>query len=208
MPRGLVIALAAAGVVGVAVVEGMRSNRWGPSEDMREAAARLDRVPREFGDWVGTDSPLDPKVLKAAEAVGSVSRVYTSRRTRDQVAVLLLCGPSGPIGAHTPDVCYGGIGYRCVGRPSSRRLKVGDSPTSFWSARFEKEPPRDSDPLRVYWAWGTGEDWVASEHPRSDFALRPVLYKLYVVHADHRPDRPAADEFLADFIPVVRTALQ
>src|SRR5438128_10236537 len=105
MPRGLVIALAAGLVIAVAVFEGMRSNRWGASEDMKAAAAKLERIPREFGEWIGTDSQLDRKIVDMAEAVGYLNRGYVNRKTGERFDVLLLCGPSGAIGAHTPDVC-------------------------------------------------------------------------------------------------------
>src|ERR1700722_7885056 len=106
MPRGLVVLVAVIVVVAVAVLEGIRSNRWGETEDVRIAAGKLDRAPREFGNWVGVDTPQDAKILRVAEAVGNVSRHYSNRKNGDQIDVLILCGPTGPIGAHTPDVCY------------------------------------------------------------------------------------------------------
>lgn len=210
MPRGLVIALAAVVVAGVAVVEGLRSNRWGPSDDMKAAVARLERVPREVGEWVGADDPLDRKVIERAEAAGIVSRRYTNRKTGQQVSVLLLCGPSGPIGAHTPDICYGGLGYECVGQPIPTRVTFPSGGANFWTARFEKTTQRQSA-IRVYWAWGADGDWEASANPRTDFALRTVLYKLYVA----QPESPTASSatagpaevFMAEFLPPVKAAL-
>src|SRR5215471_11322923 len=176
MARGLVIVIAVGVVVAAAVVEGLRSNRWGASEEIRAAADRLDRVPREFGDWVGTELPQDPRSLKVAEAAGCVSRGFANRKTGERVEVLILCGPAGPIGAHTPDVCYGGIGYACVGDPARKSVVPnGGTPATFWTARFEKTRRAD-DPLRVYWAWGTDGDWEASPNPRGEFALRGALY--------------------------------
>jgi hypothetical protein len=213
MPRGLVIALAAGLVVAVAVFEGLRSNRWGASGDLRAASARLERIPREFGEWVGTDSQLDRKIVEIAEAVGYLNRSYVSRKTGERFDVLILCGPSGPIGAHTPDVCYGGLGYKCVGKPTPRRVVIGDGAASFWAARFEKATPTD-DPLRVYWAWSTAGDWEAAASPRTEYALEAALYKLNVARRETAADRarapgaPDPDEaFLAEFLPVVKKAL-
>jgi hypothetical protein len=212
MPRGLVIVVAVALIVALAVVEGLRSNRWGAGEDLKAAAARLDRVPAEFGDWTSREAPIDPKILKIAEANGSISRVYSNRKTGEGFTVLLLCGPIGPIGAHTPDICYGGLGYKCVGKPAPRRLTVGDGASSFWTARFEKAGPAD-EPLRIFWAWGVDGSWKASDTPRTEFALRNALYKIYVVRTD-APERAnsattvdAIEGFLKEFIPVVREAL-
>ena len=88
--RWLVIGLALAGLATAAVVEGMRSNRWGETEDMRAAAAKLDKVPPAFGDWTSAENPIDAKVLRVAEASGHVSRTYTNRKTGARVNVLLL----------------------------------------------------------------------------------------------------------------------
>jgi hypothetical protein len=213
MPRGLVVILAAGAVVAVAAVEGVRSNRWGSSAEVAAAAARLEKVPREFGDWAGTDAAIDPKVLRVAEAAGSVSRRYANRRTGEWVDVLLLCGPSGPIGSHTPEACYGGLGYACEGKPVQRAVVLpgGEVAGTFWTARFEKKSRAD-DPLRLYWAWGVGGEWEASPAPRGDFAMRPALYKLYAVRVEDgtRAPSPGPDpleSFLVEFLPLVRAAL-
>ena len=61
----------------------------------------------------------------------------------------------------------------------------------------------------------TDGDWQASANPRTDFALRRALYKLYVVRPEPRTPAgvPASsgpdpiDEFLAAFLPEVKKAL-
>ena len=212
LPRGLVILIAAALIVTFAAVEGIRSNRWGAGDDQRAAAARLERIPARFGDWTSSEVPIEPKILKIAEADGAVSRLYTNRKTGERFTVLLLCGPSGPIGAHTPDICYGGLGYRCVGKPVPQRVVIGTEATSFWTARFEKPTPSD-EPLRIFWAWGVDGTWKASTAPRTEFALRNSLYKLYVVtpeRAERSTTATAVDAtvgFLKEFLPLVRQAL-
>lgn len=209
MPRGLLIVLAAVLVVGVAVFEGLRSNRWGDSEDVKLAAARLERVPRQVGAWHSSaDKTIDPKVVEKAEAAGYVSREYVNRNTGVRLEVLLLCGPSGPIGAHTPEVCYGGLGYECVGKPRPRTLTVANGPTpaTLWNAGFQKKDPHDN-PLRVYWAWGVDGDWKASEEPRIDFAQQRALFKLYVVHHETAAGLDPAKEFFDEFLPALKVAL-
>jgi hypothetical protein len=204
---GAVLVLAAAGVI-----EGVRSNRWGLAEDVRAAAARFGAVPPAFGAWTSEESPIDQKVLDRAEAVGSVSRVYTNRKTGARLSVLLLCGESGPIGAHTPDICYGGLGYRMVGKEQRKTVSLADgSTTTYWSGRFDKSP--DEPSLQVCWAWGTDGTWEAAVDPRTEFALRKTLYKLYVTRgltADERAGKTAPDavtEFLTEFLPEVKKAL-
>jgi hypothetical protein len=199
--------------VAAAVYEGLRSDRWGKSEDLVEAAKRLENVPAEFGDWTSETVEMDEKVLRVAEAAGHVSRIYKNRKNRAEVSVLLLCGRTGPIGAHTPDVCYAGSGYEMVGQPEKKTLPFGtNSAATYWSVRFEKKS-LDAIPQRVCWMWGNDGDWQAATNPRSEFALKKSLYKLYVTRGetnllptrDTQPD--PIQEFLKDFLPEVKTAL-
>jgi hypothetical protein len=218
MRRWLVLLVAVAGLVAAAAVEGVFSNRWGNSEDVRAAAAKLDRVPAAFGDWTSTELPQDPKVIHVAEAAGYVSRLYTNPKKRLSVSALMLCGPTGPIGAHTPEVCYAGNGFAMSGQPQKKTVVLpGNATATYWTARFEKKAAFEA-PLRVGWMWGTDGDWVAASDPRTDFALRGALYKLYVVHSE--PPSPGGsatasaaaapdpiDVFLVDFLPEVKKAL-
>jgi hypothetical protein len=210
----LILAVAVVALAAAAVVEGFFSNRWGQAEDVRVAAAKLTRVPAAFGDWTSTEVPQEPKVIKVAEAAGVVSRSYTNRKTGTQVTVLMLCGPPGPIGAHTPEVCYAGNGFAMSGQPSKKSAPLPDgSVPTYWSVLFEKKPSPEP-PLRVCWMWGTDGDWQASTNPRGEFALRGAVYKMYVVRPEPRlasltaastPD--PIQEFLTDFLPEVKKAL-
>jgi hypothetical protein len=220
MQRWLIVIVAVVGLAAAAVVEGMFSNRWGASGDLRAASAKLDGVPAAFGDWTSTEQPQDPKVIRVAEATNHVSRIYTNRKKNINVSVLMLCGPSGPIGAHTPERCYEGGGYEAGGTPQKKTVVLPDQTVStYWIARFEKKGAPLDNPLQVAWMWGVDGGWEASASPRSDFALRKALYKLYVQRSDVRPPggsataKPAADapdpiqEFLTDFLPEVKKAL-
>lgn len=207
--RAALVVLGLGGLVAAAVLEGMISNRWGVSEDLKAAAARVDRVPAVFGDWSSVEVPVDRKVLERAEALSSVSRAYRNEKTGSVISVMVLCGPTGPIASHTPDVCYAGLGYKMNGR----ELKKEIGTASYWSARFDKG---DADPgLEVNWAWGAGGTWVAATTPRLDFTGHAFLYKIYA----SRDLRSAAatrtggvepdpvHDFLTEFLPVLRTAL-
>ena len=208
MPRTLLIIGALALLVAAAVVEGVRSNRWGASEDLKAAAAKLQNVPPAFGSWTSTENPIDAEILKKAEAVGSVSRVYENKNDRSKVSVLLLCGRSGPIGAHTPDICYAGLGFTMHGREIGK--KNGDS--TYWTGKFEKP---NGDALMVSWAWSVNGTWAAAENPRLDFVGHDALYKLYVTRglspterdSITAPDPDPTNEFLKEFLPEVKKAL-
>ena len=116
---------------------------------------------------------------------------------------MLLYGEPGPLGAHTPETCYVGAGYRQLGPALPREL----AGSAFWVAQFETaaQPPAT---LSVHWAWGTGGDWAASENPRFDYAAQSRIYKLYVSHvAAPAGGRSPLDDFLPAFLADLRTRL-
>lgn len=210
------VALVVAGLaalVAAGVFEGLRSNRWGVPDDLAAAAARLDRVPRGFGNWTSTEVPVDQKILDRAEAVGSVSRVYRNAKTGTVVSVMMLCGQAGPIASHTPDICYAGLGYQMQGGQVRKTVPPPAGPATYWTARFAKDA---TDPgLEVNWAWGAAGTWIAADAPRFELAGHGVLYKLYVSRGLAGAGPPRAGEaepdpvrdFLTEFLPVVRAAL-
>jgi hypothetical protein len=216
MPRWLVIAVAVVGLVAAAVLDRRYSDAT--SGDVRAAAAKLDGVPRAFGAWTSTEVPMDDKVLRVAEAAGHVSRIYSNRKTDARVGVLLLCGPTGPIGAHEPKYCYAGNGFDMSGEPQKKAIVLPGGPTAtYWSVLFEKKSGPVESPIRVCWMWGVGGEWRAATDPRTDYALNRALYKLYVNRPELRAPggEPAArgaepdpiNEFLTDFLPEVNKAL-
>jgi hypothetical protein len=216
MYRWLVIAVAVVGLAGAAVFSHYASGVQ--SGNVREAAAKLDGVPRAFGDWTSTDLAMDDKVLRVAEAAGHVSRVYANRRNKEwRLSVLLLCGPTGPIGAHEPKYCYAGSGFDMSGRPQQKAVALpGGASVSYWSALFEKKSGPVEFPQRVCWMWGVDGDWRAAEDPRTEYALRRALYKLYVTRVEPRaaPAAETADApadpiaaFLPEFLSEVNKAL-
>jgi hypothetical protein len=215
MPRWLVIVLAVSGLAAAAVVDRLTSGAT--SGDGKEAASRLEKIPAEFGDWTSTENPMDEKVLRVAEAAGNVSRTYVNRKNGSQISVLLLCGPTGPIGAHEPKYCYAGNGFEMSGKPQKVALTAPDgTAATYWSVLFEKKAPTGEAPLRVCWMWGLDGDWQASDSPRSEFALRRALYKLYVTRSESKAP-PATlmgaaapdpiQEFLTAFLPEAKKAL-
>jgi hypothetical protein len=212
MPRTLLIFGSLAVLIAAAVVEGTLSNRWG-SEDLKAAAAKLKAVPPAFGAWTSTENPIREEILKKAEAIGSISRDYENGNNHHRVSVLLLCGPAGPIGAHTPDICYAGLGYTMNGREIRNTVAVPGGPeATYWSGRFEK--PNGDSSLVVSWTWSVDGNWVAAEKPRVEFIGHKGLYKLYVTRSPTQAERDNApagadptQEFLSEFLPEVKKAL-
>ncbi|QDU24147.1 hypothetical protein ETAA1_61610 [Urbifossiella limnaea] len=199
-------------VGGLGAVHGVSTDRWGPSGQLQEASASLDRLPPAFGDWTGEDVPYEPEDMARAGIHRCVVRLYTNRRTREAVSALVVCGRGGPISVHTPDVCYSAGGYRQVTDATVRTVVAGGGTHPFRVARFAKTEGASPAQLEVFWAWSRdGQGWDAPDNPRVTLARAPALYKFYVVREFLPGTRAEAADvcgaFLARAIPEFRAAL-
>jgi hypothetical protein len=194
------------------VVNGLWTNRWTVSAAVESATARLAHVPEKVGDWEAHPLELDPRQLTVAEVSGHVGRRYVNRHNGQEVSLILLCGRSGPLSVHQPDVCYTGAGYQLAAGPEKWQAPpdAAGNQYEFWVARFTR-PGSEAAPLRVFWAWSGEGDWRAADKPRLAFGGRAALYKFYAVQRMSRPDEPLDEssgrEFLRVLLPELRRCL-
>jgi hypothetical protein len=209
-PAPVLTALALLAASGLA--HGLVTSRWQRSEALDAALARVPLVPREVGGWHAYDLESDPEVFAQARADAYWVRRYEDPSRQASVTVILMCGRSGPLAVHTPDVCYRGTGYDMVG--SAEQVEVplpGAGAARLWTARFRKEQPTGGAELRLFWGWSADGAWLAPSAPRLTFAGRPALYKLYVI--DEVPPgggRAGGDQavgFLPRLLPALSRAL-
>jgi hypothetical protein len=199
-------------VASLGVVHGIYTDRWGPSGQLEQAVSALSRVPSQFGDWKGEDVPHDAEELTRAGIRGGVFRKYTNPLTRESVSFLIVCGRGGPISVHTPDICYGGAGYRQLEQEQIRDVESGDGTShSFKVTRFVKPGAVVPTQLEIFWSWSRdGLNWQAPENPRLALARSRALYKMYVVR-EFMPNRgesvPSCESFLRQALPVIRQTL-
>jgi hypothetical protein len=209
-PAHVLTAVALLAVSGLA--HGLWTGRWQRSDALDVALARVGHVPLTVGSWKGHDLEVDPAPFRQARAEAYWTRRYEDSKGR-AVTVILMCGRSGPLAVHTPDVCYRGAGYEMAGDPESVDVSAGPGgPAHFWTARFQKEEPGAAGQLRLLWSWSTGGGpWLAPERPRLTFAGQPALYKLYVIRDLTTPDEPLAGDpaldLLRDLLPALDRAL-
>jgi hypothetical protein len=209
MKRAILAAGACLALVAAGLVHGFWTDRWATAPDTAAAAARLDSVPLVIGEWEGTDKPTQA----GPGVVGCVQRFYHSRARNVTVVLMLVVGRPGPIAAHNPEVCYGAGGY-AVGQRREVRVGRGARAARFWTADATKTKVADQENLRVYWAFNSGQGWVAPADARSAFLLRhrfPVLHKLYVQRTLAGPEDGGRDEpceaFLRAALPELEKAL-
>lgn len=190
-------------------VAGFWTGRWGSSQALREATARLDLVPVTVGDWDSQPMELDPRELALTDAEGYLQRRYIHRDTGVAVTVLILCGRPGPVCIHTPDVCYAGAGYRQTG--PAKLCEISPGSAQFQVLDFTKVNVAAPTTLRIFLSWGYDKQWKVPTNPRMTFAAYPYLYKLYAVREAAKPGEPLeqdpAEELLQQLMPQLQEVL-
>ena len=187
---------------------------WTVTGEPGLSAARLADVPASIGDWVGEDQEVDARQLARAEAAGHLARRYVQRRTGAEVSVFIICGRPGPVAVHTPDICYGGLGFRVAEKPAKYKVEGN---AEMPSAEFTKGNFVKADPVaqrRSSGSTGRGRPAPAGKRrpdPRLTFGGSQALYKLYLVyHAVPGTDLPEHDpcqDFMHDLLPELEKAL-
>lgn len=169
------------------------SMRWQNDPKMLEAAAQLEGIPLEFGEWRAERYTLSESEIRQTGTKGAYTAHLSSKRTRMPSSVMLLCGETRNLATHPPTVCFTGLGY--VQSSDTVQVKIdanGDDPAlgEFISVDFvPSEPGSRLQPIRVYWAWSRdGRNWEAPQNPRFAFSDAPYLYKVYVTRGN-LPDR-------------------
>jgi hypothetical protein len=199
-------------LVATGVVDGIRADRWGQQLDLREAAARFDRIPLTVGEWTG--QPLQGD--EAAEGIVGPTdmRRYVHRSTGTVLSVVVNVGRPGAIFVnHTPLDCYPPSGWNLSGEPKRHTVSSTEGAPSadFWVAQFDKAERAMPLYSRVYWSWSGDGHWQVPDSPRLTFARFSVIYKLYVVRLLAKPDEPLdeepADEFIRLFVPELQKVL-
>ncbi len=205
-------ALAAAVVLAVTgLCHGIRTDRWGVCTELVEATARLQRIPLAVGEWEGKPYSLDERELRVAQVSGHRAMQFVHRVSAQKATLMVLCGRPGAISSHTPDICFEGQGFRMQSAPVRQAVRASDgSSAEFWTAPFVRAGSAPQQ-VRVWWAWGTAGEWRAVEPPRLVFALRPVLYKMYVISPipgpEQSPQDNAATKLIAAILPPIRSTL-
>jgi uncharacterized protein DUF3485 len=201
------------GTIGIGVLHGRLSNRWGPQRDSNLAARRLaDPLPTTVGQWkLRREAEVEEAVLSMLQCPAYVSRIYDHQQTGDVIAVAVLVGPPGPISVHTPEICYSSRDYALAGQRTKAEIVAADGRShSFWKVALDSKQP-DATPLEVLYGWSTGTQWQATERPRYAFGGLSHLYKLQLA-ASVSDQRNAADfdpvqDFLMGFLDQLQPLL-
>jgi hypothetical protein len=207
MKRSLPAVAAVVAIVACGVVHGFWTGRWSGAASGGEMAARLRQVALDLGDWQGRD--LDADVRLKEGMVGVLYRSYVHRPTGKAVTVYLVCGRSGPVAVHTPDVCYAASGFDVtpLGRQAVR-AKSGATLAELEAARMSKKRAAEHIQQHIFWSWSATGTWQVPDNPRLAFARYPLLYKLYLLRDLSRPGEAADEDPCLDLMRQLQPELQ
>ena len=197
-------------------IEGKLSDRWGRESSAKLDAftARLEKVPREIGDWTSTDDEVNQEEFKLSNCTGYVSRTYTNREGQ-RVNVYLVSGSARHVTIHTPDWCYVGAGFQLEHEPQQYTIdEVPEvsAPPEFLTTRFLKEEPLVTNRIRIFWGFSDNGEWIGPRMPKPAFAGRSAMYKIYVITqldgsiSAEIEDNPSIN-FLRTFLPAINKVL-
>ncbi len=201
------LAVVVALTVGVGLVHGKYSNRWGKPADMAGAAERVRSLPELIGDWEMRDSSdFSENVVKQLQCEGYVNRIYVHRKTGDTVSVAVLVGPPGPISVHTPEVCYPSMNLEVIQKAETQKVELEGQANEFSSVLFRSRG-LEAEKLRVWYSWASHGRWqVPKLSPRMAFSGSPMLFKVQVASrvegAGGKEDADPCQVFINDFVPV------
>jgi EpsI family protein len=210
----LVLGAAVILLVGTGYVQGVWSERWGTFPELKVFSEQLAAVPREIGEWKGTDAEAtDAKILEMAGAEGELRRTYRNENG-EEVYISIICGRLQDITYHTPERCYPAAGFDIQNAPQREVIELpGGGDAQFMAANFTKSEPSGTHTERGYWTFTGDGNWTAPDNTKFAFAKhQSALYKLYVfahVSTEKKStDRDFCREFIEVFIPTLNEALR
>jgi hypothetical protein len=205
-PIPLTIAFTVLLVTGL--LHGLWTERWTSSQALDTAVVRLRHVSANVGPWSSVNVEVDAEAFRQARAVGYWMRRYSKPGFAGSITVILMCGRTGHMAVHTPDVCYRGAGYESSGELSPETIALpGGKQAEVRTAVFRQPGKVGEQPLRIYWSWSSDGHWKAPASPRWIFGGSPYLFKLYVVCEEAEGPASAGVEFLQRLLPQLERSL-
>ncbi len=199
-------------------VAGANWGRWGNfTKRMQEAGKSLQTIPREFGEWEasGEDEKIGQAAADQLELSNYVIRRYKNKHSDENVAMIMMVGPSGRLAIHTPQVCFGGRNYKIDSGPTPivfpYQTKDGLEEKDTFSKIVFKNLSINGGAKIFYYAMSAGGPWLPIKaNARAEFQKYRFMYKIQLeafVPEDATKNDDCLERFLRDFLPHVRGTL-
>jgi hypothetical protein len=164
---------------------------------------------------------MEKETLDQLQPAGYIQRLYVNRESGAAVSITVMVGSSGRMAVHTPEICYGSRDHEQLGLRQAIRIPFASEGfnknqtvkdhDAVWKTAFRLKGI-DAQKMNIYYAWSTGDRWVAAENPRFFYASKPFLYKLQLANQVPAGNNEKATDpglqFLIDFLPVLQEYIQ
>lgn len=77
----------------------------------KQGLEAVSKIPHRFGDWIGTDYPLDPQIYKILETRSIIHRSYKNSAGQ-KVFLSIVYYAETKVDFHAPEACLGGQGIK------------------------------------------------------------------------------------------------
>ncbi|MBM4000050.1 MAG: exosortase-associated EpsI family protein [Planctomycetes bacterium] len=178
----------------------LSSNRLNPGPSVSQSG--LDAIPTVLGDWTATQSEsIDERALEMLETKTHWARKYSSTTAGASVEVMVLVGPSGPLAAHTPEVCYGTQRYELLENEKIVSVPLeGGASAEFRLVQLQPRQPGVPE-LRVLYGWNDGTGWRSPAWARVVYANTERIMKLQMAIPSTGIEGEPDVEFLKQLLP-------
>ena len=178
---------------------------------------QIDGLPDDLAAWSLVErAAVDERAIDLLECHSHASLTYKNAVTGADIVVTVLSGASGPLTAHTPEVCYSSQAYLIQSQTEPLELKLNDG--SICHFRVVDLTPRGDNhkPLTVIYGWHDGEGWRSPSWSRVVYAGTKSLVKIQaaVVTTNDASTESVKDRqqqlksFLADFLPTLNAQIK
>ena len=192
-------------------MQGQATFRWGTPPELEEAADRLASLSLSNRSWnLIEQQSVDPIALRLLRSAGYLQHVYENGATKELVTVAIFAGPTGPMVAHTPVVCYSANDYEVIAGPDQASITADDGVSHELFVLTLQSNDVHQDRLRIYYGWSNGEGgFQAPDNPRIAFADDSFIYRIQAAtRLSNMTSEDAARAFLRTSLSQVDGALK
>ena len=212
--------IVAAAILTIVIGLGHRAiSAGGLSDGIELTQQQIDQLPDQIDVWTITNrEEISGPALELLDCTANGNLVYRNVDTEANAIVTVMSGPSGPLAAHTPEVCYSSKAYVIDSVPELLKIELADGTKC--ELRVVNLVPRSDnhEPLTVIYGWNDGSTWKAPAPTwsRAVYAGTQSLVKLQVAIltngdssvASTKDRQSQLKQFLNQFIPVLTAQLK
>jgi hypothetical protein len=190
-PFGMVarVALAVLLLVGSGCLRSWQARRVDAAMNAgRESPFPLSTISTTLGDWIGTPTELDARIVEGTGSTDHITRRYVDRRTGVAIDAIILYGPTSDIFIHAPELCYPKAGFSQMGDAPIREIAFPGGKAPFRSLEYTRGDAGQAEYQEVYYSWRYNGRWSTSVSSPKESERIPGMYKVQLARRISRDE--------------------